>query len=147
MPKINEYKCNKCGFTLEKGWGYCFYVEDGQGDRIDCHHPRERRYIEQVLGKRLSLELIRERTGFNSFCVCLDCLHQFKADLGVSESYWSPYEPYLDEYLPRPKQAKDKRQCPSCKSTNVKTELEMIGETCPKCKEGVIKETWTGSIS
>lgn len=147
MPKINEYKCNKCGFTLERGWGYRYYVEDDKGDRVDCHHPLERRYVEEVLGKNLSLELVRERTGFNSFCVCLDCLHQFKADLGVSESYWSPYEPYLDEYLPRLKQEKDRRECPRCKSRNVKTELELVGETCPKCKEGVIEEIWTGSLS
>ena len=145
MPKINEYKCNKCGFTLERGWGYRFYVEDDKGKRIDCHHPRETRYVEEVLGKNLSLELVRERTGFNSFCVCLDCLHQFKADLGVFESYWSPFEPYLDQYLPRPKREKDKRKCPECKSTLVKTELEMVGETCPKCKEGVIEEIYAGS--
>jgi len=35
MPKINEYKCNKCDFTLERGWGYRFYVEDDKGERID----------------------------------------------------------------------------------------------------------------
>ena len=41
----------------------------------------------------------------------------------------------------------DKRECPKCKSKNVKTELEMVGETCPKCKEGVIEEVFTGEIS
>jgi len=145
MPKINEYKCNKCGFSLERGWGYRFYVEDGEGKRIDCHHPVERFTVEEVLGKHLWLELIRERTGFNSFCVCLDCLHQFKADLG--EDGWSPYEPYLWENLPRKEEEKDKRECPECKSKNVKTERKMVGETCPKCKEGTIEEIWTGGIS
>jgi predicted RNA-binding Zn-ribbon protein involved in translation (DUF1610 family) len=47
--------------------------------------------------------------------------------------------------LPRPK--KDKRQCPSCKSVNVETELEMVGKPCPECEEGVIEETWTGAVS
>ena len=28
-----------------------------------------------------------------------------------------------------------------------KKEREMVGETCPKCKEGVIGEIWTGGIS
>ena len=148
MPRINEYKCNKCGFTLEKGWGYRFYVEDDNGKRTDCHHPMERRYVAEVLGKNknLSLELVRERTGFNSFCVCLDCLNQFKADLG--QDGWSPYELYLEHHhLPRPKQAKDKRECPNCRPKKVKTELELVGEVCPKCKEGVIEEIWTGAIS
>jgi len=44
-------------------------------------------------------------------------------------------------------QEKDKRECPKCKSKNVKTELEMVGETCPKCKKGVIEEICTGEIS
>ena len=70
MPLINEYKCNKCGFALPVGWGYCFYVEDGNGDRIDCYHPSERRYVEQVLGESAPLEIIRERTGFNSLSGC-----------------------------------------------------------------------------
>ena len=145
MPRINEYKCNKCDLSLAKGWGYQFYVENDKGERVACYHPMERRYVEEVLGKDLSLELIRKRTGFNSFCVCLDCLHQFEADLG--EDGWSPYEPYLLQHLPRLKQEKDKRECPKCKSKDVKTELEMVGETCPKCKEGVIEEVWTGRIS
>ena len=47
----------------------------------------------------------------------------------------------------RAKRSKDKRQCPECKSKNVKTELEMVGEPCPKCKDGMIEEIWTGAIS
>jgi predicted RNA-binding Zn-ribbon protein involved in translation (DUF1610 family) len=148
MPRINEYRCSKCDLSLPKGWGYYFYVENDKGERIVCYHPRERYDVKQVLGERASLlEVVRERTGFNSHCICLDCLHQFQADLGGSEMYWSPYELYLESHLPRPKQAKDKRQCPKCKSTNVKTELELVGQTCPKCKEGVIEEVWTERIS
>jgi len=147
MPLVNEYKCNKCGLTLQRGWGYHFYVEDDRGDRIDCHHPQERRYVEQVLGKSPPLESVHKRTGFNSFCVCLDCLHQFKADLGVPERYWSPYELYLEQYMPRPKQGKDERKCPKCKSKNVKTELDLVGKACPKCKKGVIEEIPTGAIA
>ena len=148
MPRINEYKCSKCDLSLPKGWGYCFYVEDDKGKRVDCYHPVERRFVKEVLGERASmLEVIRERTGFNSHCICLDCLHQFRADLGYFDGYWSPYEPYLWERLPRVKQEKDKRECPKCKSKKVKTELEMVGEACPKCKEGVIEEIWTGVVS
>ena len=97
------------------------------------------------MGERPSLEVVRERTGFNSDSVCLDCLHQFEADLG--EIGYSPYEDYLAKHKPRSKQEKDNRECPKCKSRNVKTELEMVGESCPRCKKGVIEEIPTGAIS
>ena len=148
MPRIYKYKCSKCKFKLPEGWGYGFYVENDKGERITCGHPAERMHVYEVLGERAkSLAIIRERTGFNSHCICLDCLHQFQADLGSSEMYWSPYELYLEQHLPRPKQGKDKRECPECKSKNVKMELEMVGEPCPQCKEGVIEEVFTGARS
>ena len=50
MPGISEYKCNKCGFQLPTGWGYCFYVEDSSDKRVLCNHPSERRYVYEVLG-------------------------------------------------------------------------------------------------
>lgn len=145
MPGIFRYKCSKCRFKLPEGWGHYFYVENDKGERVVCGHPAKRRIVEEVLGKRPSLEVVRERTGFNSYCVCLDCLHQFEADLG--ETSWSPYEEQLAKHKPRPKEAKDKRQCPNCRSNRVKTELELVGQPCPKCKEGVIEEVWTGRIS
>ena len=145
MPRINEYKCNKCGFGLQPGWGYYFYVEDDNGDRVICPHPAERRYVEEVLGSNISLELIRERTGFDSHCVCLDCLHQFRADLG--ESGWSPYEDVTIPIGARLRPEKDTRECPKCKSIKVKTIFESVGEACPKCKEGIMEQTWTGRVS
>jgi len=61
---------------------------------------------------------------------------------------WPASCPHLQAaHAPRLKQEKDKRECPECKSKNVKTELAMVGETCPKCKEGVIEEIFTGAIS
>ena len=135
---------------MPKGWGYDFYVENAKGERIRCLHPGEGSYVHEVLGERAKyLFIVRDRTGFNSDCVCLDCLHQFQADLGKIEGqYWSPYEDRLEwANLPRPEHGKDKRECPECKSKNVKMELEMVGEPCPKCKEGIIEEIWTGAIS
>lgn len=147
MPLINDYKCTKCDLTLPRGWGYYFYVADESGKGIVCGHPGERSDVEKVLGKNAPLEIIRDRTGFNSHCMCLDCLHQFVADLGVGKSYWSPFEDAIARYKPRPREGRDKKQCPKCRSTNVKTELEMVGEICPKCKEGIIERIWTGRIS
>ena len=146
MPRINEYKCNKCDLRLPKGWGYCLYVVDDSGKRVRAWHPVERRIVKEVLGERASiLEVVRQRTGISSRCICLDCLYQFEADL--AEHGWSPYEFYLDPSESRTRQPKDERKCPSCKSTNVKTELEMVGKPCPECEEGVIEEVWTGAVS
>ncbi len=149
MPRINDYKCNKCDLKLPTGWGYSFYVEDDKGNRIVCPHPAEASTVEKVLGKKPSPELVQERTGFNSYCVCLDCLHQFKADLGIFSRYHTEYlainwEQNKEVYR---WEARDKRECPKCKSKNVKRVLEMVGQACPKCKEGVIEEIYTHMVS
>jgi len=144
MPRVNEYKCSKCDLRLPRGFGYCLYVEDDNGARIRAWHPVERRIVQEVLGERWSiLEVVRARTGFNSPCICLDCLHQFEADLG--ERGHSPLRLNLERDLPRP--IRDKRQCPSCNSKNVRTELEMVGQQRPECEEGMIEEVWTRSVS
>ena len=146
MPDINKYKCSKCKFKLPEGWGHDFYVVNDEGKRIRCLHPSEGSYVREVLGERASsLDIVRDRTGFNSNCVCLDCLHQFQADVG--EYGWNPFERYHPEFNFRAKPKKNERECPECKSKNVKTELEMVGEPCPKCKEGIIEEIWTGAVS
>jgi hypothetical protein len=145
MPSINNYICSRCDLILQRGWGYHFYVEDSEGNRIACRHPGETRNVEKVLGKSVSLEIIRERTGFVSDCVCLDCLAQFEADLG--ENGWSPYEADIANYEPRVKQGKDKRECIECRSKRVKTVSELVGQRCLSCTDGVIEKIWTGWIS
>lgn len=50
MPPINEYKCNKCGFSLPMGWGGYIYVQDDNGKRIVCPHPGEGQTVAEVLG-------------------------------------------------------------------------------------------------
>ena len=139
MPPINEYKCNQCDINLPKGWGTYMYVTDDNGNRVRCYHPSESRYVVEVLGESPSAELVYQRTGFNSCCICLECLAQFDVDFG--KSYWT------SKGFPDDRTGKDKRECPKCKSVRVQTELEMVGETCPKCKEGIIEKTWTGYIS
>jgi hypothetical protein len=81
MPSIDIYECDKCGFNLESGWGGEMYVLKQNGDMTRCIHPGERWTIDSVLGEDASDELIRQRTGFDSDCVCLDCLSQFRLDL------------------------------------------------------------------
>ena len=139
MPPINRYECNKCGFAFPTGWGGYMYVETDKGERILCQHPIEGSTVAQVLGPNTSPELIRERTGYASFCICLDCQYKFSADLKDDKA-----NPWRSGW---PAKDKDERVCPSCKSKSVRSVYELIGKTCPVCGKGKIVEIPTGMIS
>ena len=140
MPPINEYKCDKCRFALPEGWGGYIYVIDDLGERIVCPHPAEDATIRQVLGDDESDEVIKERTGFNSHCVCLKCLRQFDLDLGDDERA-NPWPQMCGAQFRR-----DERKCPHCESSRVRTAFEMIDQRCPKCKRGKIEMIDTGNV-
>lgn len=118
--------------------------------RIECIHPGEEDTVEQMLGRNATPEMRKERTGFNSYCMCLGCLHQFEADLRdekINEwRLWYGYPSFEVGFRGTPT-LKDERKCPRCGSSNVKTVFELIGKQCPKCKEGTIEEIGTGIIS
>ena len=59
------------------------------------------------------IDIMEERIGYVSACVCMNCLDQFGLDL-----------------------RKDTIACPRCKSDHVRTFLEMTGKRCPKCQSG-----------
>ena len=122
------------------------YVVDDCGVRIACPHPGESEIIERVLGPDAPRELIKARTGFNSDCVCLDCLQQFQADLGhQSRSLLENAScTCLTRIANMASPDKDDRLCPKCGSENVRTLREMIGERCPACGVGTIQEISTG---
>lgn len=147
MPSINDYKCDKCGLSFPRGWGGFLFVENDEGERIVCPHPGERSTIEKVLegGYVSKGRTIEKRVGYASFCLCLDCFHQFKADLADEDSKHSWRDYYKSTF--RMIGGKDKRECPKCKSSKVKTVAELIDKTCPKCHKGTIKEIETGMIS
>jgi len=100
------------------------YVTDDTGQRIGCQHPGEMWTVNKVLGENAPRELIKGRTGFNSYCVCLDCLSKTELDI-----------------------KKDERRCPNFKSINVKTIREMVGRPCPKCGRGTVVEIDTGVMT
>lgn len=121
------------------GWGGNIYVINDNGERIFCPHPGEASVVAQVLNidentifgfpwllisDNAPINLLKERVGFNSDCVCLDCLCQFEQDIN-----------------------RDGRQCLKCGSKKVKTESEIIGEPCPKCKKGMVEMIETGIMS
>ena len=114
--------------------------------RVECPHPSESDYAMKILGQTFRNEY-ESRTGFNSYVVCLDCLHQFEADLRdekVNEwRFWYGKPSFREAFRGKPAM-KDERRCLKCGSKNVKTAFEMIGEKCPKCKKGTIEEIETG---
>lgn len=140
MPPVNVYRCPKCGFAFPAGWGGYMYVEDETGERIPCPHPTEWAVVAKILGPHAPEELIAKRVGFNSDCICLDCQRQFPADVGDETA--NPWRSFYESDRP-----KDRRECPACKSKNVKTVFESIGQTCPRCKEGTIVELESFFIS
>lgn len=142
MPPINNYVCNVCKINFHTGWGGYEYVESPDGERIPCPHPGENSTIAEVLNidyedvsqvrykeprwwwsrrRRKIKQLIQDKTGFHSFCVCLNC---------KKSSYHNV--------------RKDKLQCPGCQSSEVVTILDLVGQKCPLCAEGFIEEIVTG---
>ncbi|RYG59607.1 hypothetical protein EON80_25540 [bacterium] len=86
-------------------------------------YSRWKRGIETIKAKLqgreppITLErLMRERTGFSSYCVCRQCLHEFDIDL-----------------------RRDELLCPRCSSGSVSSLRELIGKSCPQCVLGKIK--------
>jgi rubredoxin len=118
--------------------------------RIPCPHPLEKEHAERILGVPSAHQLFKQRTGFNSYAICLDCLHQFEADFRdekVNEwRLWYGYPSFKEAFRGEP-QVKDERRCPRCGSANVKTAFELIGKKCPRCKVGVIEEIETGIMA
>jgi hypothetical protein len=118
--------------------------------RIPCPHPNETEYAVEILGVPPGHPLFKQRTGFNSYAICLNCLYQFEADFRdekVNEwRLWYGYPTFKEAFRGKP-QMKDERRCPRCGSTNVKTVFELIGQPCPRCKVGVIVEIETGIMA
>jgi hypothetical protein len=165
MPPVNRYECNRCDFAFPEGWGGHLYLIDDAGDRAIVGHPCEASRIERVLGPMPDPDVVRERTGYNSYCVCLDCVAQFELDLG--DEIVNPYREFYAQhglYLGRRRrpagclwllrvrdrvpcgttQGRDERKCPQCGSLRVRTCFEMIDHPCPKCKDGFVVELVTG---
>jgi hypothetical protein len=169
VPPVNEYRCNRCDFAFPEGWGGYLYVIDDAGERQVVGHPCESLQIDRVLGPTPNAEVVRDRTGFHSFCVCLDCVAQFDLDLGDEivnpwREFYAKHGLYLGRWKPGcflapillatrermpcgTTQGRDERKCPECGSPNVRTCFEMIDHPCPKCKTGFVVEVVTGQVA
>ncbi|MEN6616764.1 MAG: hypothetical protein ABFD12_09425 [Syntrophorhabdus sp.] len=129
---LNGYRCEVCGFTLDDSHGGYLYLGNDRGDRVPLKEHGEREIIAQMLrmeeqsadecevvtaSHEAMVDLIEERVGYMSSCLCMNCLHQFGLDL-----------------------RKDPLECPRCKSDHVRTLLEMADKRCPKCQSGYLKK-------
>jgi hypothetical protein len=116
VPLIEAFTCNECDFKLPTGWGGYVYATDAEGKRIVCPHPGEGYAIQRITGLTYEDADAAGRVGFNSDCICLACLEQFKLDL-----------------------KRDPRDCPACKSHEVKSTKELIDQPCPACRKGTVR--------
>jgi ribosomal protein S27AE len=117
--------------------------------RLPCPHPLEYYYAIRILGD-VDRDVFKSRTGFNSYAICLDCQHQFEGDFRDEKvNEWRFYYgcPSFEKAFRGKPEMKDERKCPRCGSSNVKTVFELINQTCPKCRKGIIEEIETGMIA
>ncbi|MBD3196557.1 MAG: hypothetical protein GF317_15990 [Candidatus Lokiarchaeota archaeon] len=131
MTQNSVFKCDKCELELPTGMGGYQYVEDMDQNRIRCDNSEDDIEIKQILSEYWGFSdyhdwkhLLEEHTGFNSYCVCLDCLNIFEADISKN----------IDGFM------KDERVCPECGSLEISTELELVGSQCPACQKGKIEK-------
>jgi len=123
VPHIRDYRCDTCEFSLPSGWGGFMYVVDDDGERVTCPHPGEQFTVERVLGEDADEATREERTGFNAYCVCRDCLARFELDV-----------------------ERDPVRCPDCGSDVVETANGIVDEPCPNCETGTVVEEFTGAL-
>ena len=118
---ITLTKCRNCELKFKgRTCGY-MYVRADDGKRICCPHPGEYSTVERVTGMDGDEARAIGRVGHISHCMCFQCLHQFELDLD-----------------------RDMKQCPECKSLDVKSAYGALGCECPQCHTGVLYEHDTG---
>jgi predicted RNA-binding Zn-ribbon protein involved in translation (DUF1610 family) len=126
MPQIFDFHCTNtdCDFEMPSGWGYYFYAEADDGERVHCPHPGELGRAHEVIGDDASEEEFDHRTGFNNHCFCLHCESQVDLDLD-----------------------RDEKSCTECDSDAIKTLDELVDEQCPLCGTGTVIAEDTGAIA
>ena len=123
---VYGYRCSMCGFVLDGSLGGYLYVKNNYGVRVPLKDNNERETVARLLlsedglfdtenshGFHGIIDIMEEKMGYMSACVCMHCLDQFGLDL-----------------------RKDAIECPHCKSDHVRTFLEMTNKRCPKCQSG-----------
>jgi len=105
---------------MPSGWGGYIYVIDSFGARVICEHPGEGRKVLDVTGFSITEAQQKGLVGKISYCICLRCLAQHELDLDQ------------DEII-----------CKMCGSSQIVSEKQLVGNKCPKCKDGDFEEVLT----
>lgn len=131
MGIIRTIKCSTCGFTLIAGsGGVAPYIKKQKGflrklfglgeKKVFLQDPPTGKRSKNFGDKELPDLIEEERVGHYAAYLCLSCLNIFDLD------------------------SSSEKKCKHCKSTLVKSVFEMMGENCPKCGVGTIKDTMIG---
>jgi DNA-directed RNA polymerase subunit RPC12/RpoP len=130
MSILRRIYCKKCGLTLLQGVGTTTYIKKpgnflrklfGLGDqKIILPDPPTSSFSKKLGGKTLQDFIEAGQMGSITAYICLSCLKTFNLD--------------SDEV----------KKCPKCSDTNIKSVLKLVGQPCPKCKDGVIENKRIG---
>ncbi len=126
---VHGFRCPACGFTLDESNGGFLYIKNESGMRVPLKDKDERDALARILLNnefsfctddvnlsQETIDILEERVGYMSACLCMDCLGQFGLDL-----------------------RKDTIECPRCKSDQIKTFLAMLYKPCPRCRSGLME--------
>jgi len=123
------FVCDACGFSVEAWSDGNPYVEYPPGKRNYYYHPTSwSEVVSRVIGERPTAEAFeaftRGHKGNAPDHICLDCGHKAKLD-----------------------EARDKMECPNCKSAHMRDTYTLAGSACPQCKKGSFSEGRFGAVS
>lgn len=121
MAMGQEYRCDKCGFSVTAWEDGNPYVLDNDGKRNFFYHPGEQGKIDTVILKDCGRvlqgtereEYLKGRFGNEGEYLCADCGHVSRIDEKV------------DEFV-----------CESCGKPKLTDVCRLEGKTCPKCGAG-----------
>ena len=129
MAFLKSIKCSECKFSLL--WGSeALYIrkEPGpirklfgmKGKKVVLKEPPVGDLSSETGGKSIP-DLIEEgKIGHYAAYICMSCISVFELDSETS------------------------KLCNKCRSSEIKSIHDMIGQKCPKCKSGVIEESIVG---
>ena len=97
------------------------YAICDDGTRASLPHPSTKRMAFEATGKEIDELWELGRIGRDEYFFCLSCGEGSCLD---------------------PKH--DKLKCPECGDDNICNHEEVVGKTCPKCKEGQLTKDYVG---
>ena len=124
MSIVRIIKCNTCDFTLLQGTGTALFVRKPAG------------FWRTLLGMKERKTLLPDPSAGNA-----PDLHKH-IDAGRVGSSCAYFCRVCHKIFPL--DSDDERKCRACKSADVQSAFEMVGQNCPKCNDGVFEDNRLG---